>query len=204
MTKYRLPFNSSWLTFWGGESLKQNHHYTTPSQKYAFDFIQTDENGSFFRTNGKTNEDYYSFGADIFSPADGVVVEVVEGQRDNRPRELHNFGVLGNYVMIEHSPSQFSVLAHLKQHSITVKMGQKIKSGEKIGQCGNSGYSSDPHLHYHVQDSDIFAKLDKNYKKIDAAKGKKIVFEKIYLHKDRKRRTFSNYSPVKNDIVSNF
>lgn len=201
--KFVLPFNDFWLTFWGGDSLEQNHHHDTVSQKYAFDFIQTGENGKFFRTNGKTNEDYFSFGLDIIAPTNGVVVEVVDGLRDNKPGELNSFNFIGNYVMLKHEANLFSVLGHLRQNSISVKVGEKVSSSQKLGECGNSGYSTDPHLHFHVQNSDVFAKMDKNYKKIYVAKGQKIYFERIRVMKESKQKIVEDYSPIKGDVIGN-
>lgn len=199
--KFQLPFNGFWLTFWGGDTLEQNHHHDTVSQKYAFDFIQTDKNGKFFRTNGKNNDDYFSFGTDIISPADGVVIEVVDGLRDNKPRELNSFNFIGNYVMLKHGDKLFSILGHLRQNSIVVKAGEQINPGQKLGECGNSGYSTDPHLHFHVQNSDVFAKMDKDYKKINVAMGQKVFFERIQIMKNNKPKTVENYSPFKGDVV---
>src|SRR4051812_32979782 len=103
--KFILPFNGFWLTFWGGDTLEKNYHHSTVSQKYAFDFIQTNETGNFFRSNGKTNEDYFSFGLDIIAPSNAVVIEIVDGMRDNKPGELNSFNVIGNYIMLKHGNS---------------------------------------------------------------------------------------------------
>ncbi|MFO0920135.1 MAG: M23 family metallopeptidase [Candidatus Saccharimonadales bacterium] len=201
--KFSLPFNGSWLTFWGGDTAEQNHHHSVASQKFAFDFIQTDKDNKFFRTNGKTNNDYFSFGADILAPADGVVIETVNGLRDNKPSELNSFNYIGNYIMIKHEGKLFSVLGHLKQNSIVVSVGDTVKRGQKIAKCGNSGYTTDPHLHFHIQNSDVFAKVNKDYKRIDIAKGQKVFFDKIIVLKDDKKKTKNDYSPVKGDIIAN-
>ena len=76
---FSLPFDGSWTVFWGGDSLDQNHHNTTKSQKYAYDFIVIDEEHKFFRKDGGLNEDYYSYGMKVLSPADGEVIETVNG-----------------------------------------------------------------------------------------------------------------------------
>ncbi len=199
---FSLPFNDFWLTFWGGDTAEQNHHHDVASQKYAFDFIQTDKDGKFYRTNGKTNEDYFSFGADILAPANGIVVEVVNGLRDNKPGELNSFNYIGNYILIKHSENLFSVLGHLRQNSIAVAVGDKVKSGQKLAECGNSGYTTDPHLHFHVQNSDVFAKVDKNYKRVDIAKGQKVFFDQVTALKDGKSEIKKDYSPVKGDTVA--
>lgn len=193
-----MPFNGTWLTFWGGDVDEKNHHHGTQSQRYAFDFIVVGDNDNFYRTDGNTNEDYFSFGLNILAPANGEVVEVVNGLRDNKPGELNSFNYIGNYIMIKHGEAVYSILGHLKQDSVTVKVGDRIKAGEKIALCGNSGYTTDSHLHFHVQDSDIFSRVDKNYKRIDIAKGKKVYFNALRVNNVTK----TNYSPVKGDKVS--
>ena len=194
---FSLPFNDSWTVFWGGDSLEQNHHHTTKSQKYAFDFIVTDAERKFFRTNGSVNEDYYSYGREVLSPADAEIIEVVNGLRDSKPKELNNFSFIGNYTMIKHNKNTYSVLGHLKQNSIGVKAGDIVKSGDVLAHCGNSGYTTDPHLHFHVQDSSIFAKVDKRYNLIEIAKAKKVYFTKLKVN----NKLVDNYSPIRGDIV---
>ena len=194
---FSLPFDGSWTVFWGGDSLDQNHHNTTKSQKYAYDFIVIDEEHKFFRKDGGLNEDYYSYGMKVLSPADGEVIETVNGLRDNKPKELNNFNFIGNYIMIKHNENTFSILGHLKQNSIGVKVGDIVKSGDVIARCGNSGYTTDPHLHFHVQDSSIFAKVDKRYNLIEIAKAKKVYFTKLKVN----NKLVDNYSPIRDDIV---
>lgn len=200
---FQLPFNDYWLAFWGGDTPEQNQHHATQSQKHAFDFIQTDKNGKFFKSSGETNEDYYSFGADVLAPAEGEVIETVDGMRDNQPGELNSFHFLGNYVMLKHSEGVYSILGHLRQNSITVKAGQKLLAGQRLGECGNSGYSTDSHLHFHVQDSATFAKAGPNYERVDIAQGVKVFFAKVARQVNDTEDVVENYSPVKGDKVSN-
>jgi hypothetical protein len=129
---FQLPFVGEWLTFWGGDIKELNHHHDAQAQRHAFDFIQTDSEGKFFKSTGKMNEDYYSFGRDVLAPADGVVVEVVDGMRDNPPGQLSHLNALGNYVVIDHGNNTYSFLAHLRQYSTVVKQGQSIQPGSKL------------------------------------------------------------------------
>ena len=69
---------------------------------------------------------------------------------DNTPGNTNENEPFGNYVMIKHDRNEYSVLAHLKRNSITVREGDIIYSQEVVGQCGNSGNSSEPHLHFQV------------------------------------------------------
>jgi murein DD-endopeptidase MepM/ murein hydrolase activator NlpD len=198
---FTLPFNGKWLVFWGGDVPKLNHHHGDNAQKYAFDFIQVNNKGSFFKAEGETNEDYFSFGQNITAPLGGVVVEVVDGVRDNNPGETNPYNAMGNYVMIKHTNNMFSILAHLKRDSVAIKSGDRIKVGDYIGQCGNSGNSSDPHVHFHVQSSDVFIKLSKDYDRMPVAKGIKVTFSKVKVTKDNKTVSLTQYSPLKNDQV---
>lgn len=75
--------------------------------------------------------------------------------RDNAPGSMNAYMALGNFVVIEHRAREYSVLAHLKQGSVRVKPGRKVKRGEVLGLCGNSGNSSEPHLHYHLQNTPV-------------------------------------------------
>lgn len=199
---YQIPFNDRWLTFWGGESIELIHHYGNQSQKFAFDFIKVDENGSFFRNEGRTNEDYFAFGEDIFAPADGIIIEAVDGMRDNAPSELNTFNVSGNYVMIKHSDVEYSILAHLRQSSVAVKIGEAVLAGQKIGECGNSGNSTDPHLHFHVQDYATFTSFNEKYERLDVALGVKIFFNDFNLKTGVVEKLVEEYSPVKGDVIS--
>lgn len=79
---------------------------------------------------------------------------------DNEPGYLNGYWVPGNTIVIKHSKNLYSVLSHIKQNSITVKVGDEVAEGDALGQCGNSGRSSEPHLHFHLQNKAniLFAK----------------------------------------------
>lgn len=155
--EYALPFEGDWLVFWGGTNVFENYHYEYESQRYAYDFIQAKDNYSYTGDPLK-NESYYAFGKTIYAPADGTVVSVVNEIADNEPVGVMNpKQPAGNVVVIDHG-GEYSYLAHLKQGSATVKAGDQVKQGDVIGLTGNSGNSSEPHLHFQVSDgADLFA-----------------------------------------------
>jgi murein DD-endopeptidase MepM/ murein hydrolase activator NlpD len=62
----------------------------------------------------------------------------------------------GNFVIIKHHDKEYSFIAHFRLDSINVKKGQKVIQGQVIGLCGNSGHSTEPHIHFHLQDSANF------------------------------------------------
>ena len=61
--------------------------------------------------------------------------------------------VHGNRVVIDHGNGEYSIIAHFKMGSIVVKKNSFVKQGQLLGLCGNSGQSSEPHIHYHLQNS---------------------------------------------------
>lgn len=190
-TTLYLPFKGSWFVFWGGDTKKLNAHHNVPNQKFAFDLDAIDKNGKRYKRRGKKNEDYYSFGKKILAPADGVVVEFVDGIRDNKPGLMNDYFIFGNTIIIKHRKNEISVLAHLRQGSLKVKAGDKVKKGQIIALCGNSGNSSEPHLHYHLQDNEIIQK----------GKGIKIFFKDVKLFAKGKEIFYKEYSPRKKDCI---
>ncbi len=188
-TKLILPFNEEWTVFWGGDTKELNYHVDHLSQKNAFDFLITNEKGKSFKTNGSTNEDYYAFGKEIIAPCDAEVVLVVDGVKENKPGDMNPIYVTGNSIILKTMANEFLVFAHFKQHSIQVKEGQKIKQGTLLGLCGNSGNSSEPHLHFHIQ----------NVEDLNVATGVKCYFDKIMVNGEIK----SDHSPIKNEKIKN-
>jgi len=138
--KLKLPFQGQWLVFQGGRNI--------------FDYL---ENGHLFSGRGgigSRDEDYYCFGQPILAPADGTVVRAVGGYDDNPPGKPSGDPADGNMVVILHENNdvrESSVFNHLKQNSLKVKTGDKVKQGDVIAECGNSGAGPVPHLHYQLR-----------------------------------------------------
>ncbi len=186
-TQLILPFKEEWTVFWGGDTKKLNYHVISQAEKNAFDFVIRDATGNSFKTNGQTNEDYYAFGKELIAPADGEIVLVVDGIKDNTPGELNPAYVPGNTVIIKTANNEYLFFAHFKQHSIQVKQGQKVKQGAVLGLCGNSGNSSEPHLHFHIQ----------NVENVNTATGVKCYFNQLLVNGVMK----TDYSPIKGEKI---
>ncbi len=189
-TKMQVPFKGEWSVTWGGDTKELNYHVESVAQKNAFDILIRDSNGSTHKGDGQKNEDYYAFGQELFAPCDGEVVLVVDGVKDNLPGTLNPVYVPGNTVIIKTDLGEYVFFAHFKQHSIVVKQGQKVKAGELLGLCGNSGNSSEPHIHFHLQ----------NVEDMNIAVGAKCYFEKIKVNGVLK----SDYSPVKGEKIASY
>ena len=187
-TKASLPFKGEWTVLWGGDTKEQNYHVQHPAQKNAFDILIKDARGNSYKSTGKANEDYYAFGKELLTPCDGEVVMAVDGIKDNIPGEMNPTFLTGNTVIIKTTANEFLFLCHFKQGSVAVKQGQKVKAGQLLGLCGNSGNSSEPHLHFHIQ----------NVEDMTKATGIKCFFETLMVNGTKK----SDYSPVQSDKIS--
>ncbi|MGM0766693.1 MAG: M23 family metallopeptidase [Pseudomonadota bacterium] len=106
-----------------------------------------------FHKNGWQPTDparYTTFGVPVLSPCGGEVALVVDGIEDMPVPEMDRDHMAGNYVAIN-CGDFFAILAHLRQGSIAVVTGDRVTTGDLLGQMGNSGNSSEPHLHLHAQ-----------------------------------------------------
>jgi murein DD-endopeptidase MepM/ murein hydrolase activator NlpD len=186
-TKMRLPFKGGWTVTWGGDTKELNYHVESVAQKNAFDILIQDQNGATHKGTGETNEDYYAFGKELYAPCEGEVVLVVDGVKDNIPGVSNPIYVPGNTVIIKTPTGEYAFFAHFKQHTIVVKQGQKVTTGELLGLCGNSGNSSEPHLHFHLQ----------NVEDMTKATGAKCYFDQLKVNGVLK----SDYSPVKGEKI---
>ena len=120
-------------------------------QSYAVDFIKIDTPG--MRAAGWRPTDpsaYAIFGDPVYAPCEGNVIRILDGQPDMTVPKMDRSQLEGNHVLIQ--CGNFAVLlAHLRYGSIRVTAGERVAAGEQIGKVGNSGQTTEPHLHIHVQ-----------------------------------------------------
>jgi pimeloyl-ACP methyl ester carboxylesterase len=186
-----LPFRGEWTVFWGGDRKKLNHHLDQPSQRRAADLVITAADGKTYRTDGKTNADYLDYGQPVLAVADGTVVTAIDGVPENEPGALNPFMAPGNMIVLQHGPSLYSVYAHLQPGRLTVRPGAKVKRGATLGLCGNSGNSSEPHLHFQLQDGPAFEK----------SWGVEAVFPQVRLTRGGTSSVASGYTFLKGDRI---
>ena len=96
----------------------------------------------------------------VLAPADGRIVEVTDGYADNPPGTN---GDHANHLVLDIGGGRYVVLAHLKQGSVTVQVGDVVRRGQPLAAVGNNGHSSAPHLHFQVQDSPAGTNADRTY-----------------------------------------
>ncbi|WP_078393977.1 M23 family metallopeptidase [Shouchella patagoniensis] len=148
--RYKMPIKEEWMTFWGGVNELVNYHYPYESQRYAYDLVMM-RDGFSYDGSPDQNENYYAFGKEVVAPLDGIVISLENEVKDNTPTlEINEVHPLGNYVIIKHTHEEYSLLAHFKRKSLLVSIGDHVKAGDLLGQCGNSGHSTEPHIHYQV------------------------------------------------------
>lgn len=171
-TQFRFPLKGgTWLAA-AGASFHTTHRWGVP-EEFALDIVQLGPNLRTHRSDGGAHTDFYAYDAEVVAAADGKVVQVITGgaelppllprpgealdayyarigaqQDQNMARGLP--GIVGEGVIIDHGNGEYSLYAHLKPGSVTVKVGDTVRSGQTIGRLGSSGNSTEPHLHFQV------------------------------------------------------
>jgi hypothetical protein len=158
-TRFELPFKGEWLVFWGGRTLGENYHAASRAQRFAHDLVMV-RDGRTHPDSSTVLSSYYCYGQPILAPAPGVVVLAVDSLPDQRIGSRDTMHPGGNDVVIDHGNREFSLLAHMQPHSLRVKVGQRVKRGQVIGLAGNSGNTSEPHLHVHLMNGPDMANAD--------------------------------------------
>lgn len=149
--RFVLPLNGPITIAWGGKTQDVNAHVMAPDQRWGYDLIVT-SNGTSFRGSGRELNDYYAYGQEVLAPAAGIVHTVHDGEPDVPIGRKGKGDDLGNHVGLQVAPDQFLYIAHMQPGSILVKPGDRVTEGQPLGRVGNSGISSEPHVHVHLQD----------------------------------------------------
>jgi hypothetical protein len=126
------------------------------AQRFAFDYLKINDQGKSYVGDSLKNSSYLAYGQDALAVGDGVVHVVKDGIPENIPGSravpitLETVG--GNHVIIDLGRGHYAFYAHLQPGSIRVKTGDRVKRGQVLGLVGNSGNSTEPHLHFHISD----------------------------------------------------
>ncbi len=188
MVPMRLPFYGTWNVSQGYDGTMTHKG----SWRHGLDFVILNQEGKQFKDKGDIPEDYFCYNKPVLAPADGYIESVTDNIDDNiigKPNIRENWG---NTVIIKHDSHTYSSLSHLRRGSITVKSGDRVRQGDVIGKCGNSGRSPFPHLHFQVQTLPFVGSYTINYPLSYFLEQKESGFE------------LKNYSvPVINKSVSN-
>jgi hypothetical protein len=161
-----------------GPGHAQSHHWgsvvagngrATIPQRYAIDFFGLDAQGHAVKAPIEklaqtTVADWIGWNAEVVAVADGVVRDLQDNVAERKPlspqeqpEELSTRSLYGNFVVLEIAPHVYAHYAHLRDGSIKVKPGQRVKRGEALGSLGLTGGAGAPHLHFHLADKPTFA-----------------------------------------------
>jgi murein DD-endopeptidase MepM/ murein hydrolase activator NlpD len=140
-TRLTLPFAGIWGVIQGFDSGQTHIEYAA----FALDFVPAQPKSDRAPPRGAPLSAFACYGRPILAPADGIVVRVSARARD-WPAYVEGSGD-GNFVIIQHAENEFSELRHLQANSVTVAAGQRVRRGQIVGRCGNSGNAKTPHLH---------------------------------------------------------
>lgn len=187
-TSLILPFKGVWLVSNGGRTPETNNHIRSPeqgpqNQLYAYDFRM--------ESTGKETklEEFEVYGKEVLAPGDGIISQVIDGSIDVLPGERDRSVGVGNAIIIDHQNGEYSLFCHFKHNSIRVKVGVKVKQGDVMGLCGNTGNTTQPHIHFNLQDGPFMHK----------ANALPAQFRKIFV--DGKEKI--NFEPIRGQYVSN-
>ena len=164
--RLRLPFrrpreDGAWYVAWGGRNPVDNYHVIATDQRFAYDFVVM-RGTAVSAGSGERNEDNFCWGEPVVAPAAGRVVRAVGDIADNeRPGTVRpGVSAPGNHVVIDHGNGEHSLIGHFRHGSLAVREGQQVEAGTLLGLCGNSGNSSLPHVHYHLQTGAAYGQGD--------------------------------------------
>lgn len=183
------------LPFFGEWKVTQGHNGKFTHQgdwRHAWDFEVTDEEGLTYSGDGNNCEDYYAYNKPVIAPADGHVEEIVDEVEENEIGKVdleHNWG---NTIILRHSDQLYSKLSHLKKKSFKVAVGDTVKKEQVLANCGNSGRSPVPHVHFQIQGTPYIGSKTLDYP-----------INHYILHKAGIFELKSYISPENNALVSN-
>ncbi|WP_456278755.1 M23 family metallopeptidase [Bacillus sp. AK128] len=145
--------NGTYYVGQGGGSIQVNYHYAYLPQQFALDIVKLNAFGA--RAAGvypNALEEYTIFGDELYSPCMGQVIEVRNDAPDLIPPNADPERPEGNYVKLYCENEEVDVfIAHMQEGSVDVTVGDTLQKGQFIGLVGNSGNTSEPHLHIHAE-----------------------------------------------------
>lgn len=126
------------------------------SQRFAIDWMRTNDQGYFYTGDQTKNESYLGYGSPVYAVADGTVTSTLDTLEANVPGSLPPSSSLtvetidGNHIIMDLGGGVYAMYAHFMKGSLLVKPGDRVKKGQQIAKLGNTGNSSAPHLHFQL------------------------------------------------------
>jgi len=142
------------LPFWGEWFVSQGHNGDITHRddwRHAWDFVITGDDGNTYQNDGIKLADFLAYDKPVLAPADGYIVEIIDGVPDNPIGQVNLKNNWGNTVIMKIDEQFYAKLSHFKKGSIQVRKGDWVARGTQLGTCGNSGRSPEPHIHFQLQ-----------------------------------------------------
>ncbi|MGW6731937.1 M23 family metallopeptidase [Streptomyces sp. NPDC055013] len=169
------PVTGRWSALNSPADRTPSHGVHSHGQTYAIDILAEPEPGGrpgfhWLWPIARRPQDFPAFDEPILTVADATVVRAVDGQRDHLSRnslagllylmliegsvrEMAGLRrILGNHLILDLGNGTYAAYAHLRRGSLAVREGDRVHAGQVIARCGNSGNSSEPHLHFQLMD----------------------------------------------------
>ena len=152
--RFRLPLDGPVTVAWGGPTADVNYHVYLPDQRWAYDLVVT-RGGRTFRTDGVALDDYLAYGLPVYAPAAGTVFATLDGRARGRHRRARAGASPGSATTSasRSPPGSSSSSATCNPAPSPSRSATVVAAGQLLGLVGNSGNSSEPHVHLHLQDS---------------------------------------------------
>jgi hypothetical protein len=144
------PLADEWLVGQGGHAELVNYHHVTSTQRDALDILQA-RDGRTHQPGSTELTSYYIYGKPVLAPADGTVTFVQDGRPDQQIGSTDSHFQSGNNIVIDIGGGRYLMMAHLSPGTIQVKVGDHVTSGQPLAKVGNSGNTTEPHLHIQAQ-----------------------------------------------------
>lgn len=212
-----FPLRGEWIAPNTPAKMVPSHGTNELGQRYAYDFVQLEDKGRFYRANklryllfGVPLNICYCWGKEIYAPCNGKIIESKDGYKERHrvhiltdilaiyknslTFNLKKKGfqpVVGNYIIMECDSNVYAFFAHFQKDSIAVSVGENVQKGQFLGKVGHSGNSTEPHLHFHLMDNSDLTR----------AKGISCAFEKYEVLQDGEWKTVRNSIPSDKDRI---
>jgi len=169
------PVTGRWSALNSPADRTPSHGVHAYGQTFAIDLVAEPEPGTRPRFRAlwplaRRSRDFPAFGAPVLAVADGTVVRADDGQRDHLSRtslpallylmlvegsvrELAGVRrIVGNHLVLEAADGTYALYAHVQRGSFAVREGDRVRAGQVLARCGNSGNSTEPHVHFQLMD----------------------------------------------------
>jgi murein DD-endopeptidase len=129
------------------------------AQRFAIDWVRLNADGNTYTGDPKDNKNYRAYGSEALAVADGTVMETLDNVPQNVPgensraQEITLENVAGNHIILNLGNGMYAMYAHLQPGSLKVSKGDHVRRGQVLGLVGNSGNSTEPHLHFQICDA---------------------------------------------------